>query len=135
MPFPDVTALTLDYLRPLLTPVDVVTRLPQDSAPRERLVRLRRVGGTARPPVRDRARLDVFAWGLTDDDAMTLALQVREHLWALSGTNLLGIPCYEVGEFLGPRHSDDPISLTPRVWATYELTVRADDVIHPAPTI
>lgn len=134
MAWPDATGLLVDYLSPLLAPVRVAARVPQDSAPRVPLVQVRRVGGVALPPVRDRARLDVWAWHTTDPDAMTLALAVRGHIWALSGTTLLGVVCYQVAEFLGPQHDDDPESGTPRVWATYELDLRANQAIQPAPS-
>lgn len=133
MAWPDATRLLVDYLTPLLTPVRVAARVPQESAPRPPLVQLRRVGGAALEPVRDRARLDMWCWHTTDPDAMALALTVRGHIWRLSGTTLLGgVPCYRVAEFLGPQHADDPQSLTPRVWATYELDLRADDAIQPS---
>ncbi|SFD14430.1 hypothetical protein [Streptomyces aidingensis] len=136
MAWPDATGLVIAYLGPVVAPVAVAARVPQQSAPREPLVQVRRAGGPALPPVRDRARLDIWTWQTTDDLAMDLALQVRAAVWALSGTTLLGgVTCYRVGEFLGPRHADDPESTTPRVWATYELDLRADQVIQPAPTI
>ena len=136
MAWPDATKLVIDYLTPLLAPVRVAARVPQDSAPRTPLVQVRRVGGVATPPVRDRARLDVWAWAEDDAAAMALALAVRGHIWALSGTTLLdGVPCYQVAEFLGPQHDDDPQSGTPRVWATYDLDLRANQAIQPAPTI
>lgn len=132
MAFPDVAGLVIIYLSGLLTD-PVVSRVP-DPRP-VRFVRVRRVGGLPAEPVRDRARLDVFCWGATDPDAMGLALGVRSHMWALSGTDLLGPMVYEVGEFLSPRHQDDDLTGSPRVWMTTELTVRADDVIQPAPSV
>lgn len=131
MAFPDVTGAVITYLTPIVAPVRVVSRVP-DPRP-ARLVQVRRVGGTGTAPVRDAARLDVWAWGPDDRTAMTLALQVREAVWALSGTTLLGVTCYEVSEFLGPRLDDDPLTNSPRVWATYSLLVRADSAINPAP--
>lgn len=130
MAFPDAVALTIGYLAPLLAPVGVSSRVPHQRP--ARFVQVRRIGGQTRL-VRDVARLDVFAWGEDDPDAMTLALDVRVRLWALAGTNLLGVPCYAVGEFLSPRQDDDDRAGAARVWATYELTLRADDVIHRAP--
>lgn len=131
--FPDVTGALISYLAPLVAPVRVVSRVP-DPRP-ARLVQVRRVGGAATPPVRDAARMDVWCWGAIDESAMELALAVRAHVWALSGTTLLGpgMTCYEVSEFLGPRLDDDPITNSPRAWATYSLLVRADSAINPAP--
>lgn len=131
MAFPDVNALLIAYLDPLVTPVDVVSRVP-DPRP-ARLVQVRRVGGAALAPVRDTARLDVWCWDTSDARAMQLALAVRGHIWKLSGTALLGPVCYRVQEFLAPRLDDDPVTNSPRVWATYSLDVRANDAIQPAP--
>ncbi|MET9953507.1 hypothetical protein ABZ135_18420 [Streptomyces sp. NPDC006339] len=132
MAFPDANGLLIGYLSPLLAPVKVASRVP-DPRP-VRLVQVRRVGGAATAPVRDTARVDFFVWDIDDRAAMQLALTVRGHLWALSGTQLLGVPCYRVQEFLGPRLDDDPVTNVPRVWMTYSFDLRADDAIQPAPT-
>lgn len=131
MAFPDVNALVIGYLTPIVNPTAVVSRVP-DPRP-ARLVQVRRVGGAALTPVRDTARLDVWCWDTTDRRAMELALTVRTAVWALSGKALLGPMCYRVQEFLAPRLDDDPVTNSPRVWATYSLDVRANDVIHVAP--
>lgn len=131
MAFPDPNALLIAYLAPVVAPVPVLSRIP-DPRP-GRLVQVRRVGGAAQLPVRDGARMDVKCWDPDDADAMALALQVRTAVWALSGTALLGPVCYRVQEFLAPRLDDDPITNSPVAWATYQLDLRADDVIHPAP--
>ncbi|MFE2909965.1 hypothetical protein ACFXGC_36715, partial [Streptomyces olivaceus] len=126
----DPLAAVIAYLTPILDPVRVLSRIPQDSAPRPPLLQVRRVGGTAEPPVREILRLDVFAWHTSDPQAMELALAARDALWQLPGQQLGGLRAYWVAEFMGPRQADDPASLTPRVWATYELTIRADQAIH-----
>ncbi|MFD7516089.1 hypothetical protein ACFV85_14980 [Streptomyces niveus] len=132
MPFPDASALLAAYLRPLVAPVRVVSRVP-DPRPKQ-LVQVRRVGGAAIWPVRDGALMDVWCWDPDDASAMALALGVRAHVWALAGTTLLdGVTCYRVQEFLAPRMDDDPVTNSPRVWATYRLELRADNVISPAP--
>lgn len=131
MAFPDANALLIAYLTPLTTPVTVVSRIP-DPRPAQ-LIQVRRVGGAALPPVRDSARLDIKCWDPDDRTAMALALLVRAHVWALSGTALLGPPCYRVQEFLAPRLDDDPVTNSPVAWATYALDIRANDVVHPAP--
>lgn len=133
MSFPDVLGDVRAYLAGLLTPVEVVTRVPPNSTPRPPLVQVRRVGGLAEVPVRDGARLDVWAWHNSDPEAMALALDARRAIWALAGTNELGYPCYRVEEFLGPRQADDELTGIPRVWATYTLLVRADSAVIPAP--
>lgn len=131
MPFPDPNALLYTYLTPLLTPVAVVSRVP-DPRP-AKLVQVRRVGGNAIEPVRDSARMDIWTWAPTDKDAMDLAAAVRTAVWALAGTNLLGVMCYRVQEFLAPRLDDDPVTNSPRTWSTYALDLRANAVISPAP--
>ncbi|MGW0933660.1 hypothetical protein [Streptomyces sp. NPDC002666] len=130
MAFPDANALLIGHLTPLRAPVPVVSRVP-DPRP-ARLVQVRRVGGSAIWPVRDGARLDFWCWAPTDAEAMTLALAVRADVWALAGTVVGGVQCYRVQEFLAPRLDDDPVTNSPRVWATYQLDLRADDVISPA---
>lgn len=132
MPWPDAVEAVTSFLEPLVDPVRVVCRVPQDAATREPLVQVRRVGGPSEPPVREIARLDVWTWAPTDTAAMALALQVRAGLWAMPGTELPGVRVYRVTEFLGPQQADDPSSLTPRVWATYDVTLRADGAIHAA---
>lgn len=128
MSFPDVIDLLRDHLLTLSGPDDIATRVP-DPRP-TRWWQIRRVGGTA-DTVRDRARVDVFTWHQTDEDAMADALVVRAGIWALSGTTLLGgVQCYRIEETLGPRQFDDPITGLPRVLATYVLHVRADAAIY-----
>lgn len=131
MTWPDAVGLVVAYLDAALTPTAVSSRVP-NPRPGE-FVQVRRVGGPADPPVRDRPRLDVFAWAPTDPDAMDLAYTVRELLWLLPGTDLLGPVVYRIEETLGPRQDDDDTTGTPRVWATYSLTLRANNAIQPAP--
>lgn len=127
MSYPDVVALLRDYLLPIVTPRQVAARVP-DPRPAE-WVQIRRVGGGQLRPVRDRARVDVFAWAATEPAATSLADTLRVAIHALAGTTLLGPTVYRVDEFLGPRMDDDPLTGRPRVWATYTLDVRADDAI------
>jgi hypothetical protein len=128
MAYPDIVALLRAYLLPIVTPVAVVSRIP---APRPAsLVQLRRVGGTQLRPVRDQPRVDALCWAAGEPAAWTLADLVRRAIGDLAGTTLLGPVVYRVDEFMGPRQDDDPLTGTPRVWATYTLTVRADDAIQ-----
>jgi len=71
----------------------------------------------------------VHCWAPTDPEAWTLAELVRRGVHALAGTTLLGVTCYRVEETLGPTSLDDPLTGTPRVWATFSLSIRADDAI------
>ena len=116
----DVEQAVTAYLRALLG-VPVLTRVP---APRPAaFVQVRRVGGPAEL-VWDRPRLDVFAWGADDEAAYDLAMTARAALHDLQGTTDLGVACYRVTEFLGPRRADDEVTGTPRVWLTVDLSLR-----------
>lgn len=131
---PDAVQLVVNYLTSLVDPVAVASRIPPVAAIRPPLVTVRRIGGTATLPVRDTARLDIFAWHRTDPEAMALALTVRAAVWKLAGTTMPGgVQVYRVSEFMGPQQADDSDSGTPRVWTTYELDLRADALISPAP--
>jgi len=66
---------------------------------------------------------------LTDPAAWELADLVRRSIHSLAGTATLGLVVYRVQEMLGPTSTDDPLTGTPRVWATYTIDVRADDAI------
>ena len=88
MALPDPLALLRTYLLPLVAPVPVVVRVP-DPRP-EKLVQIRRVGGPAVAPVRDRPRIDVLAWAATDAEAVALQSTARSAIWALRGTGTGG---------------------------------------------
>lgn len=132
MSFVDVNELLINYLRPVMSH-HVSARVP-DPTPEE-FTQVRQVGGSPVVPVRETVRLDVFCWAETDPRALELALQARAAVWALSGTTELGVVVYTIAEFLSPRLADDPDTGTPRAWATYDLTVRAEALIHPSPSI
>lgn len=125
--FDDVTALVIAYLAPILNPVLVATRVP-DTRPDE-LIQVRHVGGPALPPLRLTYRFDVFAWAQTEPRAAQLGGYVRSAVWALPGTDALGITCYQVGEFKGPSMTQDEETRIPQDWATYDLVVRAEAVV------
>lgn len=116
----DVEQAVTAHLRALLG-VPVVTRVP-DPRPAE-FVQVRRVGGTAEL-VWDRPRIDVFAWAPDDEIAHDLGMAARAALHDLQGTSVLGVPCYQVEEFLGPRRADDEPTGTPRIWLTLDLSLR-----------
>lgn len=125
-PLPSIVA----YLAAGVTPVRVVADVPDPRPPT--LLQVYRVGGDALTPVREQVRLDVFAWAPSDVPAMTLALQARTLIWALAGKSTLGFMVYRVQEFLGPTKIRDPIRVSPQVWATYDLDIRANAAIHQA---
>lgn len=123
MSFPDATQLVIGYLGPLLTPA-VHSRVP-DPRP-DTFVQVRRVGGPFEWPVLDQPRLNFTAWALTEPAAYDLITEVRAAVWALKGSNLLGVPCYQVEEFTGPTSATDPSSGQPRWQMTATLTLRAE---------
>ena len=128
--FPNVLELLVQYLSPIVAPAPVLTVVPDQPKPRpERFVQLARVGGTT-ATVRDIARVDAWAWSGRAIDAWELALATRQAVWQLAGTDLLGPMVYRVSEIMAPTSYDDPVSHTPRVWTTYELSIRADSAIH-----
>jgi hypothetical protein len=126
--YPDAVALVVAYLGPLHTGKTVASRVP---SPRpDEWIEVRQVGGAWDPPVREQVRLDVFYWALTEPAAQTGAEAVRREIHSLASTSTLGVQCYRVDELMGPRQWDDP--LTPNTfarWATYTLTLRADDAV------
>lgn len=126
MAYPNALALMKAYLDPLVTP-PVVSRIP-DPRPAS-FVSMRLVATTQIRPVRVQPRIDFYAWAKTDTDAWTLGELVYRSVHALAGTNLLGIPCYRVDDFLGPKQSDDTLTGTPRIWMTLAPVIRADDAI------
>jgi hypothetical protein len=118
--YPDAEDLLIDYLKPI---VGVPVRI---RVPRERpaaWLQVRRSGGVD-DVVRDRPRIDVFAWGADDGATHDLLATVRSAIHALHGTTLLGPACYGVEEFLGPTRADDRETGTPRMWMTVQLSLR-----------
>lgn len=132
MSTPDIMALLVTYLDgATAADVKVATRVP---SPRPgKLVQLRLVSWPKAPPVRRRARVDVFTWGDDVGDetgAMALGIEVMGLINALIGTTLLGPTVYEVEETLGLRQFDDPATNVPRGWATYSIVHRDDTVVR-----
>lgn len=133
MSFPDSVKLTVDYLKPIVLPfpAHVGSRVPNVPLTFPfNFVVVRRAGGTSLYPVRDRARMDIWAWARTDPEAMALAIACRTAIWEMSGTVVGETTCYRVDEFMAPQQMDDPETGLPRVWATYEIDLRADSVIR-----
>jgi len=129
--YADAVALLRTYLLdpgqalPALTG-PVASQVP-DPRPDE-WTQLRRIGGADLPPVREIVRIDAFSWALTYPAAWTLTELTRRKIMALKGTALLGPVVYRVETTMAPRQLDDELTGLPRYWATYALTIRADDV-------
>lgn len=124
MAIPDALGLVRAYLDSLHAD-PVITRVPN---PRPaKFIQVRRFGGAVLRPVRDLAQLDVFSWAADEPAAAALGATVRAEMLALDGTSLLGVECYSVEENLY-RQFDDPETATPRMWGTYSLVLRSDDV-------
>lgn len=132
MAFADVVALTIAYLDPIVA-VPVSSRVPNPKP--DEFIQVRRVGGTSIVPFRESVVLDVWAWAQDEPRAYELANIAREAMWQLRGSDLLGVTSYEVDERLSPRTLDDPETGDPRVWATYVLVVRANDIVPYTPSI
>ena len=128
--FPDIVTLVVGYLGAAMAPIPVATEVPAQRSPE--FIQVRRVGGPALPPVREVVRLDTFSWAATEARAYQVGQMVREAIWALNPQVLSGCPVYEVAEFLGPTMTADDDTRSPQLWATYELTVRADGAVRRA---
>jgi hypothetical protein len=127
--FTDWLAAYRAYLGGVLAPAIVIdTRRPDPLPPR--LVQLRMLPGAPVQPVRELVRIDVICWDATEHASMALARDVRARTWALAGAATLGAMVYTVNEFASPFLVDDPIGKRPRAMATYDLTCRANDIIH-----
>jgi hypothetical protein len=117
--FPDATLLATGYLRPLLAPVHVGSRVP-DPRPAE-MVLLRRLGGTRRNAVVDGARIDVQVWAPDDPRASELAETARYHLARICEY----VPEVRVSaEETGPTLIPDAPADVPRALMTVVLSVR-----------
>jgi hypothetical protein len=126
MAYPDIIALLVAYLDPLLTG-PVASRVPD---PRPNVfTQIRRIGGPQVRPVRDQPRVDVISWALTDPEAWALADLTRRSIHALKGTVLGSTVVYRIDETVGPQQVDDPLTAHRRCMATYSILVRADDAV------
>ena len=133
--FANAPALLVDYLRPALAAspdpllagvLVLVTVPPTRSSSAPPLLVIRRSGGPAEYPVRDRPRLDFMAWHETEFKASHLAAAVRSLLlYDLPGQVINGHVCYRPAEFSGPLPYPDPAgSSVPIVMFTVEIPIR-----------
>ncbi|WP_051432594.1 hypothetical protein [Promicromonospora kroppenstedtii] len=106
--FPDVEALLLAYLKPLVAPVKVVTKVP--AARPASFVKLVRVGGPRRDRVTDRPMVVFQAWGPDSVAASELARRVHAHVYALAQTSTPQGYVSAVNEVGGLQYFPDPES-------------------------
>lgn len=124
---PDVEAIAVAYLAPLVAPATVATRIPAQRP--ARFVRVLTTGGAGRSSVvLHRVSLTVEAWATDAVAASNLARLLDGLLLAWPGQ--AGARVYAVQPFGSPANLPDPVSGSPRYTATYEVTVRA---VAPAP--
>lgn len=120
MRLPDVEALAVGFLKDVVTPVKVGTRVPN---PRPALfVRAYRTGGSAVNRVLEEAQITVEAAGATEVEAFNLASKCREAFLNDFSQMPLVRGANEVG---GLYFSPDPDTNTPRYRFTIGLMVRA----------
>lgn len=120
MRLPDVEALVIAFLKPIVAPVKVATKVP---ATRPALfVRVYRTGGAAQNRILEEAQITVDAWAATEVDAFNLAAGCREALL----NDASQIPLVRGATETGGLHlTPDPDTNTPRYRFTVGLTVRA----------
>lgn len=117
MKFPDAELLLIDFLKPFVAPVRVVSKVPGTRP--DSFVRVWRTGGAAVNRVLDQPLLTVQAWGT---DAWELAGKCRDaiHHHGSEITLLRGLE-----EVTGPYFDPDPASNVDRVTFTIQAQIRA----------
>lgn len=128
--FPDAVAVIrsglLARLPELGYPSTRVVEIVPTPRPSDPFVRLMRTGGPGASLVIDRAMVTVETWAENPTDAADLAQAVRAVINAMPGTTIAGVPVYRVVEFSGPATTPDPISGTPRMSWTVEVSMRGN---------
>lgn len=120
--FPDIEALLVAHLKPLVAPAPVVTRVP---ATRPAVfLKLTRVGGPRRDLITDRPMVVFEAWATDRAAASDLGRRAEAYVFALAQTeHPLGY-VRAVGEVGGLQWFPDPESGTPRFQFTAQLDTR-----------
>lgn len=119
--FPDAATELVPWLRTQLDPIPVHSTVP--AVRPERFVRLYRAGGVTRDVVTDAALIAVECWGDSDEDAHTIARDVRSWLLALRGP-LGDTVVQRTADAGGPASVPDPDTGQARVQMTFEVTLR-----------
>jgi hypothetical protein len=120
MRLPDVEALAVAFLKTVVAPVKVATKVP--STRPASCVRVYRTGGSAVNRILEEAQITVDAWAATEVEAFELASDCREALLNKASQMPLVRGASEVG---GLHFNPDPGTNTPRYRFTVGLMVRA----------
>lgn len=120
MRFPDVEALVVAFLKPVVNPVKVATAVPK-SRPAS-FVRVYRTGGSALNRVLEEAQITVDVWAT---DAITASELAQDCRWALLNESTPMPLVRGVNEVGGLHFTPDPDTNTPRYRFTVGLMVRA----------
>ena len=120
MRLPDVEALAVAFLKTVVAPVKVATKVP--SIRPASFVRAYRTGGSAVNRILEEAQITVDAWAVTEVEAFALASDCREALL----NNASQLPLVRGASEVGGLHlNPDPGTNTPRYRFTVGLMVRA----------
>lgn len=119
--FPDAEALVVSYLRPLVAPTKVATRVPAQRP--SSLVRVVRTGGALRSVAHEDAQVIVECWATDSVAASDLARQVAAALEVMDvpGGHVPQGPPGWVGR---PAYLEDPIAGVPRYVMTVLVRLR-----------
>lgn len=120
--FPDVEALLVAYLTPLLGGVEVGTQIPNPRP--DTFVRVTRVGGARRDRITDQPLVVVQAWATDEAAAQNLGARAQAHVFALEQTSVGDSYVRAVREVGGFQAVPDPLSGTPRYQFTAQLDTR-----------
>jgi hypothetical protein len=120
--FPDVEVALAGWLRAVLAPVPVSTRIPN---PRPAtFLRVMRTGGPRVSLTVDAPQITFEAWANSEQDAHDLAAQVRALVNAAAGQTAGAAQIVKVTEMGGPAWLADPTSSQPRFTWTVQMRVR-----------
>ena len=117
MRFPDAERLLIDFLKPVVSPVRVVSLVPGTRP--DSFVRVWRTGGAAVNQVLDQPMLTVQAWG---PNCWELAGICRDAIHQKSSQIRL---LRGIGEVTGPYEDPDPATNVERVSFTIQALIRA----------
>lgn len=133
--FPDVEALVINYLRPLLaarpeswlTGLELGNKKPETGSGIDppRVVYVRRIGGQPRDVHLDLARVDFKCYGRSEEEAQDIAALV--HALMQASVNRSGIT--HVTQFLGLTNAPDDLSNAPRYLFTLEFNIKGQPLV------